>query len=284
MPYSAKVIKVMIASPSDVETARGIVREVIRSWNDVHSEEKAVVLMPVSWETHSSPSMDAPPQAVINRQVLDDCDLLVAVFWTRLGTPTESSPSGTVEEIERHLAKNKPAMIYFSDEPVRLDSVDDAQYQALRDFRTTCEKRGLIERFSSLAEFRDMFARHLALKVIGEFAPRSAEETNPIEPASRIGDWPILPQIGQEARRLLVEASKDPNATIMHFWTAAGLTIQTNGISFVEERNPRSEALWERAIDQLVRYSLIGDRGHKREVFQLTADGYELADYLQKNA
>jgi hypothetical protein len=50
---------------------------------------------------------------VINRQVLADCDLLVAIFWTRIGSPTGSALSGTVEEIEKHLKAEKPAMLYF---------------------------------------------------------------------------------------------------------------------------------------------------------------------------
>ena len=44
--------------------------------------------MPVGWETHSSPDLGAPAQEQINERILEHCDLLIAVFWTRLGTPT----------------------------------------------------------------------------------------------------------------------------------------------------------------------------------------------------
>jgi hypothetical protein len=44
-------------------------------------------------------------------------------------------PPGRTEEIEEHLRAGKPAMIYFSNAPVRPDSVDEAQYRALRKFR-----------------------------------------------------------------------------------------------------------------------------------------------------
>jgi hypothetical protein len=43
--------------------------------------------------------MGAPPQTIINQQVLDKFDLLVGVFWTRVGTSTENHLSGTIEEI-----------------------------------------------------------------------------------------------------------------------------------------------------------------------------------------
>ena len=55
-----------------------------------------------------------PPQAIINKQILGNCDLLVAVFWTRLAGPRASQSSGTVEGIQEHLNAGKAAMIYFS--------------------------------------------------------------------------------------------------------------------------------------------------------------------------
>src|SRR5437763_1467261 len=124
MSYRADVHRVMIASPGDVLAERQIAREVIHEWNSVHSIDRRIVLMPVGWDTHASPEMGDRAQAIINRTVLADCDLLVAIFWTRLGTPTGVAASGTVEEIEEHLAAGKPAMLYFSSAPVHLDSVD----------------------------------------------------------------------------------------------------------------------------------------------------------------
>jgi hypothetical protein len=131
MSYQAEVYKVLIASPSDVQRERDMIRDVIYNWNYAHSEDRQLVLIPVGWETHSAPAMGIHPQEILNKQ-MKDCDLLIAVFWTRLGSPTSSSASGTVEEIERRIEKGKPAMIYFSAEPVRLDSVDPEQYRAFR--------------------------------------------------------------------------------------------------------------------------------------------------------
>src|SRR5206468_6654815 len=103
MSYTATVVKVMIASPSDVPQERRLARDVIEEWNAIHAEDRGIVLMPVGWETHSSPEMGDRPQAIINRQLLRNSDLLIAVFWTRLGSPTGAAQSGTVEEIEEHL-------------------------------------------------------------------------------------------------------------------------------------------------------------------------------------
>lgn len=179
MPYNATVINVMIASPSDVATERKVIRDTIHDWNAVHFADRRVILFPVGWDTHSAPAMGDRAQEVINKQILHNCDLLVAVFWTRLGSPTGKAASGTVEEIEEHLAAGKPAMLYFSNTPVHPDSVDDAQYKALREFRSACQKRGLIESYDSLEEFREKFRRQLAQTIIHVYGSIGTPRTNP---------------------------------------------------------------------------------------------------------
>lgn len=47
MSYQAKVYKVFIASPSDVEAERNVVRLVLSKWNDINSESQGIVLLPV---------------------------------------------------------------------------------------------------------------------------------------------------------------------------------------------------------------------------------------------
>ena len=123
MSYVAKTYNVMIASPGDVASERAIIRDVVYEWNAVHSNARKIVLLPIGWETHSSPEMGASAQAIINNQVLDKCDLLVGVFWTRIGTATDEYASGTVEEIERHIDTGKPTMLYFSSQPVAMARV-----------------------------------------------------------------------------------------------------------------------------------------------------------------
>ncbi|HEX4117404.1 MAG TPA: hypothetical protein VHX99_01265, partial [Rhizomicrobium sp.] len=97
MTYQATVINVMIASPNDVASERRLIKEVVQEWNAIHAQHRGLVLMPLGWETHSSPELGERPQGIINKQILKDCDLLIAVFWTRLGSPTGKSESGTVE-------------------------------------------------------------------------------------------------------------------------------------------------------------------------------------------
>jgi hypothetical protein len=144
MAYDAKAVEIMIASPSDVAQERQIVREVVAEWNAIHSRARTVVLMPVSWETHSAPELSGRPQQMINDRVLAHADLLVGIFWTRVGTPTGKAISGSIEEIEEHRRHGKPVMLYFSNAPVVPDSIDQSQYEQLKQFKKWAAGEGIV--------------------------------------------------------------------------------------------------------------------------------------------
>ena len=161
MPYQTTVYRILIASPSDVTSERKTIPDVISAWNATHSEDHNVVLLPVMWETHSTPEMGDRPQAILNKQLVASCDLLVGAFWTRIGTHTGVSESGTVEEIEEIRKAGKPVLLYFSSQPVVLDSVDTEQYERLKNFKEKCQKEGLVEKYDSISELREKLMRHL---------------------------------------------------------------------------------------------------------------------------
>lgn len=280
MSYDAKVFNVMVASPGDVLAERAVFREVIHEWNAVHSETRKVVLMPVGWETHSSPEMGGGPQDIINKQVLHSCDLLVGIFWTKAGTPTTEFASGTIEEIERHLAAGRLAMLYFSSTPAVMDDVDHEQYQTLKAFKASCRGRGLYESFESLAEFRNKFSRQLQQKLnaheMFKLAQVQLPSTNPGPP----GTFPAATQsLTLEARTLLKEASQDPQGQIIYIHFLGGSALQSNGKSFIESDERRVIARWEAGLNQLKSEGLIIPRG-KGEIFEITAKGYEFADKI----
>ena len=281
MSYSATAIKVMIASPGDVAAERGVAREVINEWNSIHSEDKSIVLMPVGWESHTSPAMGGRAQEIINTQVLENSDLLVAVFWTRLGTPTGGSPSGTVEEIEKHIRAGKPTMIYFSSAPVRLESVNEEQYHALRDFKESCRQRGLIEQYETIDEFRGKLARQLAQTILRNYQPEASAESTF---QSGTGGINQVFNLSDAAKELIIEASKDENGIIIQHNTLSGYFIQTNKKTLNEIGNPRSEARYKSALDSLYREGLIEDRSGKGTVLTLTDRGYQVADRLRNSA
>jgi hypothetical protein len=267
----------MIASPGDVAKERQLIATLVHEWNVVNAQDRHTVLMPLTWETHSTPGMGGRGQEIINHQVLDKCDLLVGVFWTRLGSPTGVAPSGTVEEIRKHVAAGKPAMIYFSGAPVQPESIDLTQYQALQEFRKECEKSGLIAKYESVEDFANKFSRHLAQIVRDRFAGAPSGEVS-IEVAS--GNRPGSPSLSDEAKRLLVAAAES-EGTVMRIRVMGGTIIQAGQTTMAPMEDRRAIARWESALGELTVNGLLIDRGHKGEIFEVTDRGYTLADALK---
>ncbi len=289
MSYAATVVNVMVASPSDVPQERRIVRDVIAEWNAIHAKDRKTVLMPLGWETHASREMGDRPQAIINGQLLRDADLLVAMFWTRIGSPTGVATSGTVEEIEEHIQTGKPTMVYFSSAPVRPDSIDESQYRALRELKQSLQARGLVEVYESLSEFRSTFMRQLTQKIISRFpVPTELSGDNSARELSGLTLVPApnapspSPALSNFARDLLFEASKDPQGVILNLQTLQGSHVQTNGRDFAEGGGARTQAQWRDAVAALDKLGLIEDRAGKREVFFVTEEGYRIADRLKQ--
>ncbi|MBU9262855.1 DUF4062 domain-containing protein [Burkholderia multivorans] len=278
MSYQATVYKVMIASPGDVAAERNIIREILNEWNTVHSEKMKIVLLPVGWETHSSPEMGGTPQSVINKQILNGSDILIGVFWTRAGTPTEQYMSGTIEEIEEHIQAGKPAMLYFSSAPVMPDSVDPEQYKKLKEFKESCKTRGLFESYSDASDFRNKFYRQIQLKMNeDQYSEASKTGNTSAIVQSNLSNTPAL---SKEAATLLKDAASDPYGQIMFLRHLGGVTMGTNNKQYLEGSDPRLRAIWEGALEELEHSNLIRAVSSKREMFRLTREGYDVAELV----
>lgn len=155
------VYRLFVAAPADVREEHAVIRDVVAAWNAVNSSHLRIAFEAVSWLSHSVPELSGPPQDVINRQIVDSADILVGVFWTRLGSPTNTASSGTVEEIELFRQSNRPAALFFSDCPTSPSEIDTDQYDAVNDFRATARQWGLHSSYSSVQEFREHFSGYL---------------------------------------------------------------------------------------------------------------------------
>jgi hypothetical protein len=144
---------VLIASPSDLPDARDAVEKVVLEWNAEHGRKESVFLQPWRWETSAVPVLGAHPQQLINAQGVDDSDIVFALFNARLGSPTPTAVSGTVEEVDRALRMGKPVHLFFSTGQLPND-VDTDQLNALRAFKKDMQDRGLLGEFGDLDQLR----------------------------------------------------------------------------------------------------------------------------------
>lgn len=188
MSFTAKTYRVLISSPSDLGKERQAATDAINDWNTQHAAAEGVVLLPIRWETHAIPQAAVRPQEGINRQLVRECDLLVGMFWTRLGTDTGVADSGTVEEIDEIVAAGKPALLYFSKRLVSPDKIDPKQHMKLRQFRKATCKTALVGTFASIPNLRAKLLSDLTnhvrrMKIRGRRSP-----TDKLELASRLTD------------------------------------------------------------------------------------------------
>ncbi len=161
MPRKSTAFEILIASPGDVVSERRILTEVIEDWNSAHAKQTCFQLQARLWEFDAVPAMGSRPQAIINKQLVDEADLLIAVFSTKLGSPTGVSSSGTVEEIERFRSTEKPVFLYFSNAPIPRNH-DPEQLRILNKYKHELSSVSLYDEFDNDEGLRRMASRNLA--------------------------------------------------------------------------------------------------------------------------
>ncbi|MDM8084046.1 hypothetical protein QUV83_04620 [Cellulomonas cellasea] len=154
MTFPAIAVRVMVASPGDAIEERAAIADVLDRWNGDRAMQSGVVLLAWMWERHAVPELGGSGQDVINAQGLDDADILVAVFRSRLGQPTREFASGTMEEIKRADAAGMPVHVYFSNMS-HPQNVDEAQLASLRGARRLLCDDGLVGGYNSIEDLRE---------------------------------------------------------------------------------------------------------------------------------
>lgn len=165
MPFNTDTYRVLIASPSDLAEERQVATEAINEWNAQHAATESVILLPIKWETHAMPQLGIRSQDVINRQLVQECDILVGMFWTKIGTKTGVSELGTVEEIDQFVNAGKPTLLYFSSRPINPNRIDMKQHRKLRKFKDETYTKALVGGFSDLEELKNTLNRDLLRQI-----------------------------------------------------------------------------------------------------------------------
>ena len=169
-----RTIRIFASSPADLSTERQALASAVQELNTtIHAllPEKGIALELVAWETDTHPDIGTGPQAVIDGQLSDECDIFVGMMWKRFGTPTPKWGSGTEQEFRSAYSgwktSGRPAhvLFYFSETPVS-PKLTDAELQQLRlvgAFRAELETLGLVGNYPAPEAFGDLVRRHLVL-------------------------------------------------------------------------------------------------------------------------
>ncbi|WP_321418953.1 hypothetical protein [uncultured Desulfobacter sp.] len=166
MPRYAQVFRVLVASPSDLSKQRDEAFKAIQDWNKSKGLNNTV-LEAVGWEFDVYPDISIEGgQHIINKQIVDSSDIVIAMFWTKLGTPTNSSQSGTIEEIDRAVKLGKKVMVYFSNENPTYESIIPEEFERLKEYQKKCFGLGIMGAFSTAGELHKKILKDLELRIV----------------------------------------------------------------------------------------------------------------------
>lgn len=166
MPKSVTSYSLVISCPSDVLEYLGCIYDAIESFNHGFGTRNDIIIEARHWtkDTYSNMQKGQPAQEEINRQLLTDTDMLIGIFWTRFGSPTDKYGSGTEEEINIMLDNGKPVILYFLNKPVAPIDIDVEQLRKINAFKDKHKSDGLFRILNNEAE--------LALKLRDELELR----------------------------------------------------------------------------------------------------------------
>jgi hypothetical protein len=161
---TVRLIRVFIASPSDVSDERNRVCDVIKRVNERHARGEGILLEPWLWEMDAVPDIGRV-QGLINPS-LDSAAVFVMILWNRMGSPSGVAPSGTIEEFERALdRRNKTGwprmLVYYCNRPSNLSEDQLEQKGSVLRFQKAHSSDVLAATYNTPEEFETKLETHL---------------------------------------------------------------------------------------------------------------------------
>jgi len=187
-PELVRLVRIVAVSPSDVMAERELLATVVEELNRVVAPSRGCQLRLWRWETDAHPGLhlEGPQGLIDDAMQIDDADVVVGIFWTRFGTPTLDSGSGTEHELRRACeawqARRRPqVMVYFRERRGRPKDADAAQLERLLRFREAMPTQLLWWTYAKPVDFERAVRGHLTdfiMRLEGT-PPRAREPDSP---------------------------------------------------------------------------------------------------------
>jgi hypothetical protein len=162
MPENVLLYRLFVGAPSDVDEAHDVIRGQIEQWNRDHGPLSGARVEFTNWRTHSHPAAGGRPQALLNKQVVDGCDIMVGIFNARFGSPTGVADSGTEEEIRRSIRSGKKVMVYFANLPAPRRKKARNEFERIEAFKSKLGTNAIYHTYTDMPAFEEAFRQHLA--------------------------------------------------------------------------------------------------------------------------
>ncbi|MCM1167291.1 MAG: hypothetical protein NC299_06485 [Lachnospiraceae bacterium] len=187
MPRTKTTYDVLLSCPGDVyNDCYSTIDDTVNVFNKVYGDLYNIEINLVHWSKDSFPQSGDHPQELLNKQIVDDADACIAVFWTKFGSPTDKYGSGTEEEIERMLSENRQVFVYFYNKPVPpsllANEETKADYNKISEFKKKYSKRGIYSEISDETDFQKKLTVHLTKFFLGkqDTASITSHEITPV--------------------------------------------------------------------------------------------------------
>lgn len=267
----------MIGAPSDIKEEIQIASEVLMHWNNLHSEQSKIVLLPLHWSFSSYPNIGTHPQKSLDKQLVEKSDLMICIFGTRLGTPTDTDISGTVEEINEHKKTGKNVMMFFKSSSDNITAIDLQQLRKIQDFRVSIKNDTLWCDFTDAADFKQKLSDKLQLYINDNWV---TEQTSPqvIESTS------IIESFSNLDKERIIKWSEGRNRSFrMDFLEGKSLyIIGSEQYDVLDERN---KAEWEDFYERLLKVGFVNIDGHTEKgnsIYKLEKKAFDYVDVINK--
>lgn len=149
MPTAITRYKVLLSSPSDAEAECLAAEEELHRINRMHCSETGIDFFPTDWRRDSRADSGDEPQKLLNRQIVEDADIILAILKERFGTPTSSYGSGTEEEIFLGLEMGKPVLVYFWEPPKDYVPQDERQFVLINELKSKLQSKVIYQVFDN---------------------------------------------------------------------------------------------------------------------------------------
>lgn len=271
----------MVGAPSDVDSEVSVAFDVIQKWNYINAISRSLVLLPSHWSLDAYPTLSHKPQKAIDKQLVEKSDMLICIFGSKIGTPTDDYLSGTVEEIEEHRKDNKPVMVFFS-KNIDRSKTNAEQITKLISFQEEMYKQGLCAEFNDIEDLRAILTEKLALCVNDNFFGFRVldEETIKLTPDEK-DKTSILRESDIEKLKIWIE-SGDENSHSIDF--VGDNSLIRLGHKQINLQNSREKVAWNGFFERLLKLGFIEVYGYtskqNKPKYRLKEAAYEFIDSL----
>lgn len=152
----------MIGCPSNIQQEVNIAKQIIIEWTCTNAELHKIALLPLHWSTDSYPVIGQHPQKELNQQIVEKSDMLICIFGAKVGTPTDTAESGSIEEIDEHIKAGKHVMVFFRNN-INISKVNPDELKKLNDFKNRVKTSCMWAKYQDERDFGEILRKKLTL-------------------------------------------------------------------------------------------------------------------------